>query len=75
MVPLHTLSKTPLDSEMPVTTPSEALSEVIVPLLVEGKLFLPDDATKSMAKIAAGGMKPEDWLLAAEKALDKECSQ
>lgn len=55
-----------------MTTPSEALTEVIAPLLVQGKLFLPEDAAKCMVKLAAGGMKPEDWLLAVEKALDKE---
>ncbi|MDX2300429.1 MAG: hypothetical protein NW204_11945 [Xanthomonadaceae bacterium] len=58
-----------------MTTPSEALTAVVVPLLVQGKLFLPEDAAKYKAKLAAGGMKPEDWLLAVEKALDKERPQ
>lgn len=58
-----------------MTTPSEALIEVILPLLVEGKLFLLDDATKYKAKLAAGNMKAEDWLLVVEKAHEKEASQ
>lgn len=58
-----------------MTTPSEALAEVIVPLLVQCALLLPEDAVKCKGKLAAGGMKPEDWLLAVEKALDKEHSR
>ncbi len=58
-----------------MTTPSDALTEVIIPLLVQGGLFLPDDAAICKDKLVAGGMKPEDWLLAVEKALDKERSQ
>ena len=60
---------------IPVTTPSEALTEVILPLLVQGKLLLPEDVAKYKAKLATGGMKSEDWLLAVEKAFDKEHSQ
>jgi hypothetical protein len=55
-----------------MTTPSESLAELISPLLVEGKLLLPEDVQKYKAKIAAGAMKPEDWLLAIEKAMHKE---
>ena len=55
-----------------MTTPSEALADLIAPLLAERKLLLQEDAQKYKAKIAAGTMKPEDWLLAIEKALDKE---
>ena len=54
-----------------MTTPSEALAELIAPLLVERKIFLQEDAQKYKSRIAAGTMKPEDWLLAIEKALDK----
>lgn len=57
-----------------MTTPSEALTEVILPLLVQGKLLLPEDVAKYKAKLATGGMKSEDWLLAVEKAFDKEHS-
>lgn len=53
-------------------TPSEELVEVIAPLLEQHKLFLSDDVARYKAKLAAGSMKPEDWLLAVEKALDKE---
>jgi hypothetical protein len=55
-----------------VTTPSEALAEVIFPLLVQRGLFLHEDVAKNKTKLATGAMKPEDWLLAAEKALEKE---
>ncbi len=53
-------------------TPSEVLAQMILPLLVEGRLFLPEDVEKYKAKLALGGMKTEDWLLAVEKALDKD---
>ncbi len=53
-------------------SPSEELVEVVVPFLVANKLFLPGDAEKYKAKLAAGTMKAEDWLMAVEKALAKE---
>lgn len=56
-------------------TPSDELVEVIAPLLEQHKLFLPDDAVRYKAKLATGGMKSEDWLLAVEKALGKESSE
>lgn len=56
-------------------SPSEALAEVIAPLLISGGLLLLEDVEKSRAKIAAGTMKSEDWLLAAEKALAKGANQ
>ncbi|MCX8516579.1 MAG: hypothetical protein ORN29_00610 [Rhodoferax sp.] len=56
-------------------TPSEDLTDVIALLLVKEKLFLQEDAAKCKAKIAAGGMEQGDWLLAVEKAFDKEWSQ
>lgn len=55
--------------------PSEALTDLIAPLLVERKLLLQEDAQKCKIKIAAGTMKPEDWLIAIEKALDKEADK
>lgn len=55
-----------------MTTPSDALADLVVPLLVERNLLLSEDAQKYRGKIAAGTMKPEDWLLAIEKALDKD---
>jgi chromosome segregation ATPase len=51
--------------------PSEALTDLIASLLVERKLFLQEDAQKYRDKIAIGTMKPEDWLLAIEKALQR----
>jgi hypothetical protein len=54
---------------------SEQLVEVVAPLLVEDKLFLPGDAEKYKAKLAGGTMKAEDWLMAVEKALTKEEAQ
>jgi len=54
-------------------SPSEELVEVISPLLVEKKLFLPEDAEKYRIKIATGTtMKAEDWLMAIENLLAKE---
>ena len=53
-------------------TPSEELAEVIAPLLEQDKLFLSEDVARYKSKLAAGSMKSEDWLLAVEKALDKE---
>lgn len=58
-----------------MVTPSEALIDEILPLLIEGKFFLPEDAAKYKAKLAAGTMKPEDWLLVVEMASDKEAKQ
>ncbi len=55
--------------------PAEALTDLIAPLLVERKLFLEEDAQKCKAKIAAGTMKPEDWLIAIENALHKDSDQ
>ena len=57
--------------EAHVKTPSEELVEIIVPLLMEQGLLLPDDADKSKARFSGGLMKAEDWLLAAEKAATK----
>lgn len=56
-------------------TPSEELAELILPLLAETRLLLPEDANKYKAKLASGTMKSEDWLLAVEKALDKEAAE
>lgn len=58
-----------------MTTLSEELTGLIAPLLVERKLLLEEDAQKYKAKIAAGTMKQEDWLLAIEKAMDKSASK
>lgn len=56
-------------------SPSESLVEVIAPLLVDGGLLLTEDVEKYKAKIAAGTMKAEDWLLTIEKALTKGANQ
>ncbi|MDO1510784.1 MULTISPECIES: hypothetical protein [unclassified Neisseria] len=53
-------------------SPSEELIELISPVLVEKKLFLASDLERYREKIILGVMKPEDWLLAVEKAIDKE---
>ncbi len=52
-------------------SPSEELVEVIAPILEKSGLLLPEDIARYKAKIAAGTMKTEDWLLAAEKAIAK----
>lgn len=56
-------------------SPSEELVEVIVPLLEEAGLLLPEDLLKYKAKIAAGTIKAEDWFLMAEKAAQKGAKQ
>lgn len=53
-------------------TPSEELIDVIVPALEANGLLLPEDIARLKTKIAAGAMSPEDWFLAAEKAVAKE---
>lgn len=58
-----------------MNNPAEALTDLIAPLLIERKLFLEEDSQKYKAKIAAGTMKPEDWLLAIEKALEKDADK
>jgi len=63
------------NGEAYMKSPSEELVEVIAPMLVDGGLLLQKDAEKYKAKIAAGTMKAEDWLLATEKALAKGANQ
>jgi hypothetical protein len=53
-------------------TPSDQLVEIFLPLLVQEGLVLSEDSKQYKSKIAAGTMKAEDWLLAAQKALDKK---
>lgn len=53
-------------------SPSEQLVEVIIPLLEQEGLFLPEDAKRYKDKLATGTMKAEDWLLAVQKSLDKK---
>lgn len=52
-------------------TPSEEVAEVVIQVIKRKKLLLPDDSDKIKTKIAAGTMKSEDWLLVAEKAVEK----
>lgn len=56
-------------------SPSEKLVEVIAPLLVEQGLLLQEDMAKYQTKFAAGTMKEEDWILAAEKAAEKAANK
>lgn len=58
-----------------MNNPSEVLTEIIAPILVERKLVLQEDVQKYKDKIATGTMKPEDWLLAIEKSLDKDADK
>ena len=53
-------------------TPSQELTELVVPLLIKDGLLLASDAETHKIKFANGSMKSEDWLLAVEKALSKE---
>lgn len=52
--------------------PSEKLVEIFLPLLVQEGLMLEEDAKQYSIKLSAGTMKAEDWLLAAQKSLDKK---
>jgi hypothetical protein len=56
-------------------TPSEQLVEIFLPLLVQEGLVLPEDVKQYRSKLSAGTMKAEDWLLAAQKSLDKKRAQ
>lgn len=56
-------------------TQSEELSENIVALLVAEKLLLEGDGVKLNPKMAGGKMKASDWLLAVEKAMEKEAAK
>lgn len=58
-----------------MTTPSESLANLIAPLLVKEGLLLEEDALNCKAKIASGAMKPEDWLLGIDKAMNKDSSK
>jgi hypothetical protein len=53
-------------------TPCDSLVEEIIPQLITLKLFLPEDTEKYRTKLTSGTMKEEDWLLAVEKAIEKE---
>jgi len=53
-------------------TPSEQLVLKFLSLLVQEELVLPEDAKQYGPKLSAGTMKVEDWLLAAQKSLDKK---
>ena len=53
-------------------TPSEQIVELFLPLLLQEGLVLPEDAKQYSGKLSAGSMKAEDWLLAAQKSLDKK---
>lgn len=63
------------NGEANMKSPSEELTEVIAPLLEASGLLLSEDIAKFKLKIAAGTMKAEDWLLAAEKAMAKGANQ
>jgi len=56
-------------------TQSEELAENIVALLVSEKLLLEGDGVKLRSKMADGKVKASDWLLAVEKAMEKEVAK
>jgi hypothetical protein len=55
--------------------PSDEVAKEVVRALAEKNLFLPDDGERLKSKVANGTMTQEDWLLAAQKAVDKEAGQ
>jgi hypothetical protein len=54
-----------------LNTLSEELARMLLPMLIEQGLWLPEDAQRYKAKLASGKMKAEDWRLIAEKAATK----
>lgn len=61
--------------EAKLQTPSEQIVDLILPLLLQAELILSEDAKQYASKLSAGSMKAEDWLLAAQKSLDKKKRQ
>jgi hypothetical protein len=56
-------------------TPSQQLAARILKKLVGQKLLLEDDIRRLAPKLADGTLRPEDWQLAIEKAIDKKDSK
>jgi hypothetical protein len=56
-------------------TPSQQLAARILKKLVGQKLLLKDDIRRLAPKLADGTLRPEDWQLAIEKAIDKKDSK
>lgn len=59
------------EKSTPPKTPSELLAEKILSTLTDRSLILTEDTGKMQQKLAGGKLKPEDWRLLIEKALDK----
>ena len=55
-----------------MSTPSHDLAKKILERLTSEKLVTDDDAKKLAAKLADGKVRPEDWRLAIEKAIEKD---
>lgn len=55
-----------------MSTPSQELGMKILELLIAEKLFTEEDAGRLAEKMVHGKMRPEDWRLAIEKALEIE---
>jgi hypothetical protein len=56
-------------------TPSQLLAARILKKLVGQKLLLEEDIRRLAPKLADGTLRPEDWQLAIEKAIDKKDSK
>lgn len=58
-----------------MNTPSEDLAKRILEQLLAENLITLEDAGHLLPKLAEGKMRPEDWKLALEKAIEKEDRQ
>lgn len=54
------------------TSPSDELAKLICEKLHQAGLLTQQDRQRFSEKMAAGKIKPEDWRLAVEKAMDSK---
>jgi len=51
---------------------SSEVAKNIIKRLIDEKLISPSDSASLLPKLATGKIKPEDWRLTVEKAIDAE---
>lgn len=59
------------DSKETYKSPSEILSKKISGILTDNKFILSSDSMGLEKKLISGKVTAEDWMLMAEKAMDK----
>ena len=52
-------------------TPNEIVADKIMNRLINADLISEQDCQRTRKQLAAGSLKPEDWQLLAEKALER----